>query len=443
MKLTFLGAAGEFGRSAVLLEADRKILFDYGIKMHQEDQLTKETAESTKNVGNTANVDNIEGVDSKAKVDKTSYPLPFEGFADLAILSHAHLDHSGFFPQLFEQGPTTLVGTPPTQELAGMLVEDSMRLIEELPYTKASFKRAMKHFMAIPYEKEFGLGNTSITLHDAGHIAGAALVDATVQGKRIVYTGDYKMKGSRMHHGAEPIRDVDVVITESTYGQKDHPKRQDLERELVKKAQEVVENGGNLLLPCFAVGRSQEMAMLLRAFDRNIPIVMDGMGIRASMIMRRYPEYLRSPKEFDNAMESIYCVEGRQDRRKILDEPCVIIATAGMLQGGPAMGYLLNLNKHSKVIFSGYSLEGTNGWYLRNKGVVYTGGEEVKIQTPVEYLDFSAHAGRTELLDFVKTSGAQKVYCIHGDKCSEFAAELRGMGFDATAPKIGESFEVK
>jgi putative mRNA 3-end processing factor len=417
MQLEFLGAAGEVGRSAVLLHTDKAILLDCGLKVHNKDVAGQE------------------------------YPLPSPLPVDAVVISHPHLDHIGFLPSLFDHHSPRVIATPPTKAIGELLLLDSAKiLIEEhgtLPYKRASHRSAMNAFEEIGYHQKRPVGETQITLHDAGHIPGSAVVELEYQDKRIVYSGDYKLSETRMHNPAEVVKDVDVLITESTYFYRDHPKRSDLEVQLVERAHEVIENGGNLLLPAFAVGRTQELISVLKSNDPDLPVWVDGMGAEASRIVSGFPSYIKDAKRFREQLDTCQFIKDPRDRKRVLSEPSVIIATAGMLQGGPAMGYLLSLNDRSEIIFTGYSVEGTNGWNLLQNGFVEKEGQRVQPAAPVRYLDFSAHAGRAELFKFVEQTNAEKVFCVHGDRCGDFAEELKLEGFDAYAPKLGEKVELK
>jgi len=127
------------------------------------------------------------------------------------------------------------------------------------------------------------------------------------------------------------------------------------------------------------------------------------------------------------------------ERRRATHEPGVIISSAGMMNGGPILNYLFNVNSESRIIFTGYCVEGTNGWMLQHKSSIIKDGEELHVDLPVGYLDLSAHAGRSDILEFIKTADPEKIILVHGDSTEEFATELRDdMGYDAIAPKIGE-----
>jgi len=415
VKFTFLGGACEVGRSGLLLEtSDARLLLDYGIKIH----------------------------------GATEYPLLFTQRLDAVIPTHAHLDHAGFLPMIFEHQHPPILATAPTEALAGLLIKDSIKVQEirgfRVPYSQKSFRRAMESFVLMNYEKPHAISqNTTVTFHDAGHIPGAAIVEVEADGKRIVYTGDFKMEETHLHRGAKPVRDVDILIIESTYSNRDHPERKNTEAELCAEVRDTIEDGGTALLPCFAVGRSQEVCQLFFEHDPSLPVYIDGMAKEASELILSYPSFVKDYRALKNALSSAEFVEHPKQRRRALDEPSIIISPAGMLEGGPALGYLLRLNERSRVIFTGYSVEDTNGWLLLNNGMVRVNGTDREIRNPVEYFDLSAHAGRGDLLEFIEAASPEKIFCVHGDHCSEFAEELKDRGFDATAPKIGEKHEVR
>ncbi|MEM4389057.1 MAG: MBL fold metallo-hydrolase [Candidatus Micrarchaeia archaeon] len=414
MKFTFLGGAGEVGRSGVLLEtSDARLLLDYGIKIH----------------------------------GATEYPLLFTARLNAVIPTHAHLDHVGFLPMIFEHQAPPVLATAPTEALAGLLIKDAIKVQElrgfRVPYSPRAFRRAMESFVLMNYEKPHAIShNTIVTFHDAGHIPGAAIVEVEADGKRIVYTGDFKLGETHLHKGAKLIRDVDILVIESTYSDRDHPDRKHTEAELCAEIRDTLEDGGTALLPCFAVGRSQEVCQLLFECDPSLPVYIDGMAKEASELILAYPSFVKDYRTLRKALSNAEFVSHPKLRRRLIEEPSVIISPAGMLEGGPALGYLLRLNERSRVIFTGFSVENTNGWLLLNKGIVRVDGEDREIRNAVEYFDLSAHAGRADLLEFIEAAGPQKIFCMHGDHCDEFAAELREKGFDAVAPKIGEKFGV-
>lgn len=416
MKLHCLGSGREVGRSCFLLETDQRVILDYGLKIFSKEK-----------GGGKAN----------------TLPIPYQGSLDAVFLSHAHLDHSGLIPELYTRPPVHWFGTPPTLDISSILWNDSLKIMaEKAPYRKIHISRAESNWTPLLYGQQLSLGETDYTLHDAGHIAGSAMVRATYKGKNLLYSGDFNTTDTRMHKGAPIPEDIDYLILESTYSDRDHPDRKKLEQTLASTIEETVEEGGTVLLPAFALGRSQELLAILHAHLRGIPIYLDGMSKAVTRIYMKYESYLKDYDQFLEAAESAIFVENSRDRRDATKEPGVIVSTAGMMEGGPALSYLLNLHPASRIIFSGYNVEGTNGWRLLNEGKVIIDRNELDVSIPALYFDFSAHAGRSELIDSVKKANPEKIILNHGDKTPAFAQELRGMGFDAIAPRNGEAIEL-
>jgi len=411
MKITFLGGTREVGRSAFLLENDKRVLLDYGIKLNE----------------------------------RTEYPLPFQGLIDAVVLSHAHLDHSGSVPTVYEYSNAPCFATYPTHALSALLIKDSMKIQrmkrEKTHYTKTEFRKMMNNFIPLAYNKPLSLSDsTSITLKDAGHIPGSAIVQVEMDGTRLAYTGDFKLEETWLHKGAEVIENVDVLLIESTYSEREHPERRKTEEELYEETIRVLENGGNALVPSFAVGRSQELVQIFRYFDGDVKIYLDGMAKTASQIILDYPSYVKDAKALRAALESVEWVNSDSQRKKALSMPSIIITTAGLLEGGPVLRYILKLNKNSEIIFTGFQIPGTNGRRLLDERKIKINGVDHEIKTPTKYFDLSAHAGKKDLLSFIEKANPKKIICIHGDTCVEFANELSSEGYDAVAPKMGESF---
>ena len=413
MRLQCLGACREVGRSCFVLETDVKVMLDCGLKIYQPGG------------------------------KRDMFPAQYQGPLDGMILSHAHFDHSGFLPELFNHERTNWYGTPPTAEITNLLWPDSMKIMgDESPYREADIARAQKKFVPVKYGQKIHVGKTEFTLHDAGHILGAAMVEAEWEKRRFVYTADFKLQESRMHKGANPIKDAEVLLMETTYHSREHPARGPLEKKLKKEMEEIIGNGGNVLFPAFAVGRTQELISIVRSQIKDVPIFVDGMGKSVSRLYSKYGGYIRDAEEFDEAAESVVFVAEEGDRRDATSMPSVIISTAGMLQGGPALRYLLNMLPQSKMIFTGYNVEGTNGWRMMNENKIILEGNLLEVDLPWSYYDFSAHAGRADLLEYIKKANPEKIVLNHGDRIEEFQNELQAKGFEVYAPKNGELLEL-
>ncbi len=412
MNLHCLGASGEVGRSAFVLQTDKRVLLDYGVKIFDE-------------------------------AGKPTYPLKIEDIhLEAAFISHAHLDHSGFVPNIYSFSKIPWYGTPPTYDIADILWKDSMKIQgEELPWRNAHYKKALKYWHPLMYNHKVGVGETSFEFRDAGHIAGAAMIDVNFRGRRVLYTGDFKSEKTRLHEGAKHLEEkVDTLIIESTYSDREHPERKSLEKKFSDEIYETINEGGTVLCPAFAVGRSQELIRIIRAHRRDVPIYLDGMAREVARVYMKYKRYLRDYEGFVQDMGSITLVESIEDRKNATEGGSVIVSTAGMMEGGPAVNYVKYLNRESKIIFTGYCVEGTNGWLLQNKGQLRVDKNTLEVGLPVEYFDFSAHAGRGDLMELVKETEPEKIVCVHGDvqRTIGFAEELTEMGYDAVAPKQGD-----
>ena len=412
MEITFLGAAREVGRSSVLLSGDENVLLDCGLKIHTDQTM----------------------------------PLRPPHAPDFVVASHAHLDHTGFLPSLYRDGTPELICTPPTLAMGQIIIEDSIRIMAkrgEFPFKASQVKRMVKNTTHLSFRKEHDIGNASVALHNAGHIPGAGMVEVKMDGKRIVYTGDFKGEETKTTFAAEPPpKGPDALMIESTYADRDHPPRKELEIELGRQLKETLEAGGTVLFPAFAIGRTQELVRIVRSVNRDVEIFVDGMGWRVSEELSRYSAYTKDFKRFRQDMHTCTPIMHRGERGKVLKRPCVIIATAGMLQGGPALSYLLQLEANSKAIFTGYCVEDTNGYNLLNKGFVEYDAVKIKPKAQYSYLDFSAHAGRKELFNLCEKLQPGRVFCMHGDNCQGFAEDLKLEGFDAYAPEMGETVKI-
>ncbi|MBD3397883.1 MBL fold metallo-hydrolase [Candidatus Micrarchaeota archaeon] len=415
MRVHCLGSCQEVGRSCFLVETDQRTLFDYGLKIYSRQNPKKQNL----------------------------MPLPYQGDIDAMVLSHAHLDHSGCIPELYTRPPVHWFGTPPTMEIASLLWADSLKIMgEDSPYQEMHVNRAENRYAPLLYEQVLSLGDTDYSLHDAGHILGSAMVKAKHNGKTLLYSGDFKMGDTRMHKGAVPPEEADYLILESTYSNREHPNREELEKKLISTIEETIDLGGTVLLPAFAVGRSQELLSVLHSRLRGIPVFLDGMSKAVTNIYLNNDDYIRDPKSFREAAQETIFADSIRDKKDATAEPSIIVSTAGMMEGGPALRYLQHLNPASRLIFTGYNVEGTNGWRILNQSKALVDGYELEVSVPADYLDFSAHVGHSGLVDFVKKVNPEKIILNHGDDTPGFAQELAGMGFDAVAPKNGDTIDL-
>lgn len=418
MQVKVLGAAKEVGRSAFQVNCDGvKFLLDYGVELGNE----------------------------------PLYPIevnPHE--INAAIITHAHLDHSGNMPSLFVNGSTDVYATPPTFDLSRLLIEDMIRLEKShLPYDLSSVSKMMMHSRELRYRERVERGNASFQLLESGHVLGGASVLVESENKRLFYTADINPRGSRMLREADlDFGEVDLVITESTYSQTDQLPRTESEKNFIEFAYEVLDKKGSLFVPAFSVERSQEIACVLKNARFKHKVVMDGMAVKVNEIMLKHPDYLRDPKVFADSVHQAIWIKGERERKDVLDEPAVIISPAGMLVGGSAVFYLQNLalDKKNGIALVSYQGEGTPGRKLLETGRVSVRGKDLKAEADVRQFEFSGHADRTGLFELIKKlKGNPKVLTVHGDNesCTRFATEIKEkFGFDAYAPNAGELITV-
>lgn len=369
---------------------------------------------------------------------------------DAVVVTHAHLDHSGYVPSLFVNGKNDVYATPPTLDLSRLLIEDMLRIQKNFfPFEMPEVINMIKHSKEIGFREKIKKGNASFELHESGHVVGGGAVIVESENKRLYYTGDINPRGSRMLREADfDFDEIDLLIMESTYSQTEQAPRNETEEEFMEFVYEVLDRKGTLFVPAFSVERSQEIACVLKNAKFKHKVIMDGMAVKVNEIMLRYPEYLRDPKVFADSIHQAKWIKGERERKEALNEPCVVISPAGMLVGGSAVYYLqqLALDKKNGIAMVSYQGEGTPGRKLLETGKVNIRGRDVKADADVKQFEFSGHADRKDLFEVVKKiKGNPKILTVHGDKdsCTKFAAELHErFGFDAYAPKAGEVITV-
>lgn len=425
MKLKFLGGCNEVGRSAMLV--DGKIIIDYGLRPSDPPEIP---------------------LGSGTILPKS------------VIVSHAHLDHSGMVPSLMAGGldnrAPDVYMTAVTSDLTQLMGRDTIKVGKDQGFVffgEEDIRKMDEHTHTVAYGERISLDGSSnyeFELCNAGHIPGSSAVYLRKESEDIslLYTGDIKMDATRLMKSASPdeFPASDILLIESTYYDREHRNRKELEREFIDSIKETLDAGGNAIVPCFAVGRTQEIVMILHSYGLT-PYV-DGMGLSVFSLFRNHPSFLKDAKALNAAFSDARFVNSKK-RKKAISEPSVIVTTAGMLSGGPVLYYLKKIHKdqRSKVLLTGYQIEGTNGRRLVEEGCVETNGEIVKVNAGVEQYDFSAHAGDSELKELVSRfcrNGTEVVFMVHGERTEEFAAWGRdNFGYNAIAPKNGEEFVIE
>jgi len=379
---------------------------------------------------------------------------------DAVIITHAHLDHCGSLPYLFKHGyKGPVYTTEPTRTLMALLLKDylevSMKQKKKCLYSLNDIQKALLHVIPLEFGEVTDIApDIRLTLHPAGHILGSAIAHLHIGNGlcNVVYTGDFKYGRTRLLDMASyRFPRVEVLIMESTYGGREDimPRREDTEKALIHIVKETISKGGKVLIPVLAVGRGQEIILVLEDAIKEgklpkIPIFVDGMVYEATAIHVIYPEYLsRSLQEkifkgynpFE--AENIHIVKSPQEREEVIisPEPCIILASSGMLTGGPVLEYFYALAEDSKNtlifqipkhVFSGL------------KGIVYGGKkmEYITVKMRIEALEgFSGHSDRKQLIAFTRNIRPKpKVIIInHGEKSkiSNLALSLSRIHRDA------------
>jgi metallo-beta-lactamase family protein len=418
--------------------------------------------------------------------------LPFDP-AELTavILSHAHIDHSGNLPSLVkgdrhERFRGSIFATHATRDLCSIMLPDSAHIQESdaafvqrkqhraFPpiYTTDDALRVMGHFITASYHEKIQVtDDLACTFHDAGHILGSALVVldvATPNGPlRICFTGDLGRPHRPILRDPEFVGDVDYLITESTYGGRTHESYPDLQGTLKQTMIETTSRGGKLIIPAFAVGRTQDIVYLLNVMFENgelprIPIYVDSpLAINATDIFRTHPECFNAevatliqtdPDPF--GFDTLRYVRSADESKALNDsrEPCVVIAASGMMEAGRVVHHLMHTVEDSRntVLVVGFQAEHTLGRRIvEHQEHINIWGEEFTLRAEVKIINgLSAHADHPELLGYIGRMNRErmkKIFLVHGEPQAQDAlrAGLIGEGFgDVVAPKKHQKFEL-
>jgi hypothetical protein len=434
VRLTALGGFREVGRSCSLLSTQAsKVLIDCGMSM---------------------------GENQNSPYINLPEVLPFDSL-DAVVITHAHLDHSAIVPLLFKYGyKGPVYCTYPTRDLMTLLQMDYLKVAIHnrslAPYGSTEIREVIKHCIPLNYGCTTDIApDIRLTLHNAGHILGSAIAHFHIgEGLyNIVVTGDIKYERTWLFNPAiNRFPRVETLVMESTYGgYKDfQPRRKDAPQQLGEIIQQGLKQRGKILIPVFAVGRSQEVMVVLEQLIKEgtipkIPIYLDGMIWEATAIHTAYPQYLNNELkrrifyEQENPFLSplFERVDSMEKRIEIIDstEPVLVLATSGMLNGGPVMEYLKEwaLHPENMIIFVGYQAEGTLGKRIQ-QGLeeIQLGGikeETIPIKLQVVTHDgFSGHSDRGQLMRYVEKMEPkpERIILCHGEesKCLDLASSI-------------------
>ncbi|MGI0141590.1 MAG: MBL fold metallo-hydrolase [Candidatus Micrarchaeales archaeon] len=438
MKIKFYGAAGEVGRSCILIEsANTRVLLDAGIKLGKPGQEQYPVIE-----------------DSEFKT------------IDAIVLSHAHLDHCGYLPHVFSTGFNgNIYTTKPTFELVNVLLSDYLKISNPKNVTKEGFNKVNKHYKIVDYDHEFAIKGLKFRLLPAGHVLGSSLVEVWDNKHRLLYTGDMSLKKTRLLEPAytEDLHDDTLIIESTNAGEKDEIQDdQKTINSLLASVKDTINRGGKVVIPSFAVGRAQEILFILDDYMRSgvipkVPIYIDGMIGKAMRIYRHNVIFCRKELQQrilmseDDPFKSanFHNVTTKQMRNKIMNghDTCIIVTTSGMISGGPILKYLEKLagDAKNKLMFVGYQADGTMGrQIMEGAKEIELNGRKVQIKMGVEMHRLSGHADRVQLLRFVsKINGLKDVFVVHGEGTKgKDMQETLSKKYKVQLPVLGEEYDL-
>ena len=456
LRITSLGGYREVGRSASLLTTrESKILVDCGVSVSNED-----------------------GMNPYFNAPEL---LPMDSI-DAVVVTHAHLDHCGLVPALFKYGyDGPVYCTPPTRDLMSLLQIDYIKVSfgegKKSPYESSHIRDVVTHCIPLKYSETTDISpDVRLTFHNAGHILGSAIAHFHVGDGlyNVAISGDVKFEKSWLFNAAvNKFPRLETIVLESTYGgyHDMQPSRQEAGQELKEIISRTLGRSGKVMVPVFAVGRSQEVMLVIEELMRNnlvpkVPVYLDGMIWEATAIHTAYPEYLNSQLRtqiFQSGQNPFLAdmfkrVDSPDMRERICHdpEPCIVLATSGMMNGGPIMEYFKEWadNPANSLIFVGFQGEGTMGRKIQkgwNEVVMNEHGKQlnISVKANIETVDgFSGHSDRRQLMNYVATLDPrpERIVMCHGEehKCLDFAGSVyKKFGIETRAPLNLETIRLK
>lgn len=444
-KITFAGGTGSVTGANFLLEIeDKKILVDCGL---------------------------TQGVKMADDINWDPFPYnPKE--VDILFITHAHIDHIGRIPKLIDEGfRGKIYSTKPTRGLAGIMLEDTMEILSKNTilkldeiYTPENIKLALSLWEGFEYHENIKISeNLEVSLLNSGHILGSAMVQFVYNGKKILFTGDLGNSPSPLLPDTEKITDIDYLIMESVYGDRNHESRQDRRRFLEGVIEDNYKRKGTLVIPTFSLERSQELLFELDALVDNkripvMPIFFDSpLAIRLTEVFKQHKSYFNEAAQAAmSSGEYLFEFSGlrntlRSEESKMImnvPNPKIVIAGSGMSTGGRVVHHEKNYlpDPNNTLLLTGYQSVGTPGRLIR-EGVktVRISGEDVVVRAHIEVISgYSGHKDSDGLLNFVQDTQdrIKKVFVVMGEPKSEMflVQKLRdNLGIEAYAPEEGSS----
>lgn len=432
-KISFLGACREVGRSAVLIESNNgaQCILDYGVRFTEEERLPSN-----------GDINNLKAI----------------------ALSHCHIDHSGGLPLLFKNNDVPLFTNPLTLRISEILLEDMIRISNfPYPFGYRELQKARQNAFFLKNKVRQKIDEDFyITFFNAGHIPGSVSILVEVDNKRILYTGDINNQETNLVSPANSheLPEIDVLITESTYSLREHPLRENLEKSFIDDTLNIIENGGNVLVPAFGVARSQEVLLILEKYNFKSDIFIDGLARKILTEYSQFPDSFKDFARYKSAVKKAQLVS-REWRKKLKKRARgLIISPSGMLKGGAAIEYIPSFlsDPSSAVYLVGYQVEGTPGRKLIDERIFEFKEDKkrryqsydllIEAKCDINYYDFSSHADKIHLNNYINNltfrDESKFIFCVHGDEKSttSFAHDLSKRDFNSVAPETGESYKI-
>ncbi len=430
--LRFLGAAREVGRSSLeLYYRGTRLILDSGVSLG-------------------------------APIEER-FPLEAEGPVDALLLTHAHLDHSGYTPKQVRDNDCPIYATPPTRDISEILLIDYLNLYPkdvDKPFEHRDIMALRRKEKLVQYYAPFQIGDVEVIPFSAGHVLGSVMFLIKTEKGNILYTGDINTAGTRTLRGADTnLPEVNYLIIESTYGGNGdiHPSRKKVEKQFIENIKQTLASGGVVIIPAFALGRAQEVILTLIHYLESgalpeVPIFVDGMIREVSRIYSLYwswlrPELQRRVRQSKKSLFEHKAIEEVRNRDEILEltEPFIVVTTSGMLQGGPVLIYLKRFggDRRNLIYLTGYQVKGTRGRMLLDgiKEIPLQDDEKLIVEARVEFADFSAHSDQSGLISFIsKLKGVREVILVHGEhsKMLDLRQKLYKRGIPTFIPSLGE-----
>ncbi len=390
IEIKVLGGGREVGRAAIAVGngSGMYVLMDYGVNFNERDE--------------------------------PQLPLHIKPSEVVALaITHAHLDHIGAAPFLYTTSQLPALMTSITKELGKLMIHDFMKLSGYyLPFEQVDVDLMLDNVSEVTYGKIYEYGDYGVEFINAGHIPGSGMIRVDLGDAKVLYTGDVNTVPTRLVDGARLDGvEADVMVIEGTYGNSTHPPREEIEKEFIESVKEVIEGGGNVLVPAFSLGRSQEIMSLLAEKLPEANVFYDGMIRTVTEIMVSHPEFINRYNLLTKAVDNFKSVRNSGDRRRIVKgEGNIIISSAGMLKGGPAQYYIKKLGDKRKnaVFLVSYQAPNTPGRRLFEEGKFADNAPLLKAR--LQWFDFSSHAGVDGLTNLVRTvKNLKKVIIVHSD----------------------------